>query len=200
MTDDVDLAGALSDVPVALFLGDAMNPAVSDACFDHLTGDPSPTSHLVKVSYTETPARTVKRLHDRLGDETGALTVVTMGEAGDVPPDATLGASVTVEYVSATDLTGLGITIQQAVAEAEEADEDVAVCFDSLTPLLMYVDTPLVFRFMRTLNAYFGHAHAAVHYHLDPGAHDSQTVSVLTAAVDALVTVGEDGSVEVRHR
>lgn len=200
MTDDVDLATALSDAPMALFLGDAMNPAVSEACLDHLTGEPTRRPHLVKVSYTENPARTVRRVHDRLGDETGALTVVTMGETGNTPRDEDFGASVTVEHVSATDLTGLGIRVQQAVSDAEDEGADVAVCFDSLTPLLMYVDVPLVFRFMRTLNAYFSHAHATVHYHLDPGAHDSQTVSVLKAAVDALVTVDEDGSVAVRRR
>lgn len=67
------------------------------------------------------------------------------------------------------------------------------ICFDSITPLLQYVDSKQAYRFLHTLGGHIQSANAVAHYHMDPVAHDEQSVALVTSLVDAVVEIEESG-------
>lgn len=78
-------------------------------------------------------------------------------------------------------------------ALAEEGDgHPTTVCFHSVTALLQFAELPRVFRFLYTLASRVASSGARAHYHLDPNAHDEQTVTALTPLFDAVVQGTED--------
>mgnify|MGYP000591950780 CR=1 FL=1 len=101
-----------------------------------------------------------------------------------MPTETETADDVTVKSVSTPDdLTGLGITLSQALS----THEDAVVCFDSLTVLLQYVDTETAYEFLNALTGHLYAADARAHFHLDPAAHDTQTVDALASLFDAIV-------------
>lgn len=148
-------------------------------------------STVLWVSFTRPPSACVEAY--RAGYDTDAeLSVIAVGDTA--PADAT-PASVTVETVSTPDdLTGLGITLSQALS----AHDDVVVCFDSLTVLLQYVDTEVAFRFIHTMGRYFAAADATVHAHLDPGAVDDRAVNSLASLFDGVLVHERVGNADAR--
>jgi hypothetical protein len=111
------------------------------------------------------------------------------------------GESPTIETISnATKIQRLGITINQYVAEWESTDGDTLVCFHSLSSLLQAVgDNQRVFRFLNTLFGRIQSANAYAHYHMDPDAHDQETISTFRPMFDEVVTFDEEGSLQIDH-
>ncbi|MFC6974970.1 hypothetical protein ACFQL1_10225 [Halomicroarcula sp. GCM10025709] len=153
---------------------------------------PEPPGSVLWVTYTRSPSACVEAVRSS-SIETASLSVIAVGEA---PTGADSLSSVSIDSVSTpSDLTGLGITLSQRLSDCE----DVVVCFDSLTAVLQYVELEPLYEF---LHAVVGHLHAAdarAHFHLDPSAHDSQTVDAVTSLFDAAVYV-RDGDREIRTR
>ncbi|WP_380681786.1 DUF7504 family protein [Salinigranum sp. GCM10025319] len=98
-----------------------------------------------------------------------------------------------------TDLVTLGIRLLETVSTWADEDGEVRLRFDSLTPLLQYVEPRALAQFLHVLTNRLDLAGVTAHYHLDPMAHDSQTVHALASICDAQVTVDGDG-VSVDHR
>jgi hypothetical protein len=90
------------------------------------------------------------------------------------------GSTVTTATVSdPSDLTGVGIKVNQCLSAGEDDDARTDVCFDSVTTLLQYVDTRRAFRFLHVLSRRVRSVGALAHYHIDPGAHDEQTLATI---------------------
>jgi len=142
-------------------------------------------STVVWVSYSRPPSACVEAYETEY-DTDAELSVIVVGDT----PTGSTPASVSVETVSTPDdLTGLGITLSQTLS----AHDDVVLCFDSLTVLLQYVDHETAYEF---LNAVTGHLYATdstAHFHLDPSAHDTQTVDALASLFDAVAERADDG-------
>jgi hypothetical protein len=98
------------------------------------------------------------------------------------------------------DLTGIGITVSEVLQQWSASDEPIVSCFRSLTSLLQYADLQTAYKFLHVLTGRFETAGVRSHFHLDPGAHDDQTVNTLTSLFDAVVRVGDDGEWSVRTR
>jgi KaiC/GvpD/RAD55 family RecA-like ATPase len=149
-------------------------------------------STVLWVSFTRPPSACVEAY--RAGYDTDAeLSVIAVGDTA--PADAT-PASVTVETVSTPDdLTGLGITLSQALS----AHDDVVVCFDSLTVLLQYVDRETAYEFLNAVTGHLYATDATAHFHLDPAALDTETIDALASLFDA-VAEREDGEWSVHKR
>ncbi|MBX0295873.1 DUF7504 family protein [Haloarcula nitratireducens] len=143
---------------------------------------PSATS--LWVTYTRTPSACVEAYRET-SHSTGATPTLSVIAVGDTGTDAALSReTVTVQTVSTpSDLTGLGITLSQSFS----AHDDVVVCFDSLTALLQYVDLPTVYEFLHAVTGQLDAADAGAHFHVDPTAHDRQTVDALASPFDAVV-------------
>jgi hypothetical protein len=89
------------------------------------------------------------------------------------------------------DLQRLGLTISDHLAGLD-TDERTTLCFHSLSALLQYVDLRRGYRFLHTLIGRLDSVEASSHYHLDPEAHDEQTVATLRPLFDAVVDVGDE--------
>jgi KaiC/GvpD/RAD55 family RecA-like ATPase len=154
-------------------------------------GDTTPD--VLWVTYTRSPSACVEAVRSSSAD-VGALSVIAVGETPTA--EDTSRSSVTVDSISTpSDLTGLGITLSQTLSD----HEDVVVCFDSLTAMLQYVEVETSYEFLHTVTGQLHAADARAHFHLDPTAHDRQTVDALASLFDAVVHV-RDGERHVRTR
>lgn len=108
--------------------------------------------------------------------------------------------SVSVQRIEdATDLTSLGIEISEQIAEWEGNGNRTAVCFHSVTDLLLHVDEVVAFRFLHVLADRFAAADVVAHYHMDAGAHDETTIGTFRPLFDAVVEADEHGDWVVQN-
>lgn len=193
------MAGPLGELPAAattvLLASRTLVGDDGDACASLLARAASDDGPVLWVSYTRTPADCVRRVREEAGVPDRGV-VVTVGESrGD---GADLDPAVTVESIdSPTDLTGLGIALRRHLDEWP--DGHAAICFDSLTSLLQYVDLETAYEFLQVVCGQTHHADAVAHFHLDPDAHEERTIATLTSLVDAAVVCEEEG-MSVRTR
>lgn len=166
-----------------------------DACSSLLTRSGTSEPSVVWVTYTHAPEACVRKLTDV--DVTPARgLIVAVGEPrGD---GSALRNGIGLETVeSPADLTGLGIALLGRLDAWP--DGETVVCYDSLTSMLQYVELESAYEFLQVVCGRAYEADALAHFHLDPDAHDRQTVATLTSLFDAAVTV-EDDDVAVRSR
>ena len=188
-----DVAAELEGVRNVLLCAPSMGGGEREACSDlSLLGDPATTS-VLWVTFRRDARACVDQWVDASDAEPRNAAVIAVGDTGE----AVDVEWATVETVaSASDLTGLGIQIGEFLADWEG---DLVVCFDSLTAMLQYVDVETAYEFLHTVTGRLYAADARAHFHIDPTAHDSQTVAAITSLFDATVTVG-DGDPEIRTR
>ncbi|WP_232688548.1 DUF7504 family protein [Halobacterium zhouii] len=105
-----------------------------------------------------------------------------------------------VRSVDPRDLTGVGMAIQDFFDAVPSNSTAATVCFDSLTEILAYTSVSTLFRFVRVLTQQMNKADAVAHYHIDPVAHDQQSLARLTPPFDARIECGEDTPVSVTTR
>jgi hypothetical protein len=94
------------------------------------------------------------------------------------------------------DLTGTGIKITNYLKEFA-GGEPTVVCFDSLTPLLQYVDLDRCYPFLDLTTHPMDQVCAVSHAHLNPKAHDEQTVEAISQVFDAIIEPAGPGDTEV---
>ncbi|WP_267641113.1 DUF7504 family protein [Haloarchaeobius amylolyticus] len=87
------------------------------------------------------------------------------------------------------NLQAIGTSISQFCEQWDRQDLDIVVCFDSLTELLDHASTEAVFQFCHVLNSRLASVDALAHFHLDPAAHEDETVATFQSIFD--VTVGK---------
>jgi hypothetical protein len=139
------------------------------------------------VSWSGDPSDRLAHVEDHAGTVDRARAVI-VGDLTGSPA----GRFDAVETVNApTDLTGVGIAVTEFL---DASDGATAVCFDSVTALLQYVDMDTAFEFLHVFAGRL-HRHGAVgHFHMDPGAHDPQVVAQVASLVDGKVELRDDGS------
>ena len=85
------------------------------------------------------------------------------------------------------------------MASAADENEHIAVCFNSITSLLQYADLQRGFRFLHVVTGRVKTVGGVGHFHIDPDAHDAQTLATLKGLFDAVVEVNDDGSWDVQR-
>jgi len=141
------------------------------------------------VTYTRQPGACVDQL---AGSPIEEVSVITVGDT------ATEGeANVAGNVSTPSDLTGLGIQIGEFLSERAPP---VAVCFDSLTSLLQYVDFETAYEFLHAVTGQVYAADARAHFHIDPEAHDEQHVAGIASLFDARVEPAGNAEPAVRTR
>lgn len=187
-----------------LLLSPTLSETGRDACFDLcLPSEPS-EQNVVIVSYRQSADGALRDWRDYVGDPAAKIKVITMDESQRA---ATNGGTTVEEYGNRvgtsvehpSDLTGLGIVLSQQFEEWSQSDQKIVLCFDSITVMLQYVDIQTVFRFLHVAINRLRAVGGIGHFHMDPGAHDEQTISRLAQLFDAIVEVDGDG-VTVRSR
>ena len=189
----------LSDVSNVLLLAPSLGGHGREVCFDLLAQTPPGETNVLVVSYTQTPGELVDDWTDHIGTPPVRGGVVSVGQ-GEAGAEDSSWAVKSVENPS--DLTGVGIELSEflsGIASAAEDDEQIAVCFNSVTSLLQYADLQRAFRFLHVVTGRVKTVGGVGHFHLDPDAHDAQTLATLKGLFDAVVEVDEDGGWEVQR-
>jgi hypothetical protein len=186
------LALQVDDAATTLVFAPPVSGAGGETCSELLWPESdSPT--VLWITYTRSPSACVDAYRNH-GGSASALSVITVGDT-PAADDPLLSDVVTDTVATPSDLTGLGIKLSQFLAE----HDDVALCFDSLTALLQHVDVETVYEFLHAVTGQLYAADARAHFHLDPTAHDRETVDALASLFDAVVTAS-DGGRDVRMR
>lgn len=159
-----------------------------DVCTSLLTEEEPP--NVLFVTFTRQASACVGQLDGAAVNNVG---VVTVGDASAAVDDDTV---VTDTVSTPSDLTGLGISIGKFLSEF---DDQVLVCFDSLTSMLQYVNVQTAYEFLHAITGQIHAANARAHFHIDPSAHGEQDVAAIASLFDARVALG-DGDPEVQTR
>ncbi|MFC5368507.1 DUF835 domain-containing protein [Salinirubrum litoreum] len=206
---------SLGEAATVLVESSSTDPDRAAVCTDLLHCHPTDRENLLWVTYTRGPDEKLSSWR-RHADATPAnLGVVSVGDtmrsaaaasAAVGGPEASGSADTSgsgppnpVEAVeNPSDLTGLGITVSRYF-EAWGPAHPTSLCFDSITAMLQYVEFETAYRFLHVLTGRVATAGAVGHFHVDPAAHDDQTMESLKTLFDAVVSLDDDGRV-VRTR
>lgn len=184
-----------------LVLAPAMDRRVDECCVDLSCRDDPVDVDFLSVSLDGTVDDVLDRWNRHAEATPGRTAVVTTGEstrgaAATARSDSSMvGTEVSVSSVpDPGDLTGLGIKISQALSSWEDADNDLTLCFDSLTTLLQFADVRRVFQFVHVLTQRIQSAGARAHFHMDANAHDPQQVATIRSLFDQTYELDADGT------
>lgn len=187
------------ETAAVLLLAPAVGPHEDPACRQFLAGGPrTDGGNLLLVTLTQSPRHRLDALRDHLYEHPPtALTVVAAGPTPDHALERPDWLSDDVTYTTRTvadhgDLTSLGTRITRTLSDWDDTDR-AAVCFHSLTTLLLYAELRAVHRFLQVINGQLAMQGARTHYHMDPGAHDEETLAVLRTLFDGVAEVDEEG-------
>ena len=200
------LTGANSTLLLTPSFGDEAD------CVDLLHPDAAEETNVLWVSYTKSPDQQLRRWREHTDERPAEMGMVSVedstrsvaaeaggngGPSGPSLPET----NAPVETVnSPNDLTGLGIRITEFLTDWEENGNRTVVCFDSLTALLQYVELETAYEFLHIITGRMAKTDAFAHFHMDPDAHDDQTVAIITSLMDAVVETDDGGDHEVRTR
>ncbi|SDL96772.1 hypothetical protein SAMN04487949_0341 [Halogranum gelatinilyticum] len=194
---------ALEDAASVLFLAPSISSQEDEVCTSLLRSDDAAQENLLWVSYTKSPDAQLRRWREHGHGQPANLGIVSVGESTRSAAASAGGGGSTagpVESVaSPNDLTGLGIRLNEYLHRWDGNDCQTRVCFDSLTAMLQYVDIETAYEFLHILTGRLYGVDAVAHFHMDPSAHDEQTVERIASLCDAVVDITGDDRV-VRSR
>jgi hypothetical protein len=193
----IELVG---DARNLLVMGPLHTPAEYDLCTNLLVPDEDAPEQLLLVTFDESPDERLNVFRGQLGslpDTVGILNVGDATRSGSPDIVSTTGTDgIRVRNVrDATDVQRMGLTTNKYLSEWEEGE--TVLCFHSLTALLRAVDSESVFRFLNVLLGRVRSGDICAHYHVDPDAHDEQTLETYRPLFDETIRYREDGSVEI---
>jgi hypothetical protein len=171
-------------------------------CGDLLSHDGEGEFHTLCVTFMRSPVDHLInwRRHGTVPDRATFVNVdasATANTLGDTTNEYESASDVDVdveEVSSPENLTRLGVRTTNSMESLTDAvsGHEITVCFDSITALLQYVDVNQAFQFLHVLTDQFDEANAFAHFHMDPGAHEDETIQTIKAVFDGVYTV-EDG-------
>lgn len=134
------------------------------------------------------------------GDDLGYLRVI---DAAGSSTEGSIDGAQVYSVSSPGDLTGIGVEFSKIARDAEDAGvERLRVGFDSLSPLLMYVDLQRLFRFLHVFTSQIQSHDWLGLFAIDPDSHDAQQVNTISQLFDGIIEIrlDEGGGREVRVR
>lgn len=177
----------LEGLSTALVLASPLNPGAEAVCVGHLTAGAEPPKRVLSVVFTGRPDQRVERWERHAGALPETFVVLSTQRS----ERSAEGAEV-VMLDRPGDLTDIGVAITEHIAEWPDDGRGV-FCLDSLTAQLQYVDTKQVYQFLHTLRGHLADRGVVGHVHMNPAAHDQETVETFETLFEAVVEVGEDG-------
>lgn len=174
-----------------------------EPCGELLAAGRSEHTAVLSITFSQSAYERLQVLDTHLPDTAVQETVISMGEftrSGAAHSDGSGPVlPVSVEPIDdPTDLTALGVQVNEYLNVWTDTDTQTVACFHSLTDLLAQVDEKTAFRFLHVLNARFQAVGAIAHYHMDPAAHDAQTIATFRPLFDAVVEIDETGTRTVK--
>ncbi len=198
------VSDTLGDKSSVLVLAPSISSETDEACVDLLTQVPSEQENVLWVTFTRSPDGCLQDWLSHAGGRPANLRFLSVGETvrsvststsvHETPNDAVIDT-----LSNPGDLTGLGIKISEVLQQWHGNGYETVACFHSLTALLQYSDVQTVYKFLHVLTGRFATAGVSAHFHLDPDAHDAQTINTLKTLFDAVAELS-DGEWSVRTR
>ncbi|MFB6163899.1 MAG: hypothetical protein ABEJ31_01960 [Haloarculaceae archaeon] len=185
-----------------LLLAPSIGRSERAACMDLCSRHALDRTKLVHVLFMESAAERYRAVERRLRGHPAESAVLVVGSGGGVGargPEPPADSYHVHQVTDPADLTGLGMALNRCLAEWADPDVQLALCFDSLSILLQYADLERVFRFLHMITGRLAEVAATSHFHLDPAAHDAQTIAQLSQVFDSRVEVDDAGERTV-HR
>ncbi|WP_435196096.1 DUF7504 family protein [Natronomonas sp. EA1] len=190
MDGDADVRDRLEGSLNVLVYSSGMDTGASQAYLEELV--PDEPLRVLGVNYLRRPEEWLEQWRTHVPNaEEFAFVAVSDGPAPEV--------DVPAFARNPNDLTGLGITLGEQLGDWSGGNVTPFLDFHSLTAALQYVDFQRVYRFVHVMTARSAALDALSYYHIDPEAHDEQTVATLTSLFDAAVRY-DDGEWHVRTR
>jgi hypothetical protein len=187
----------LADASNILLLAPSFPDGAASVCVDLLGGDDPATTSVLGITYTQSPGKWAADYERETGAAPAKGTVVSVGDWGaEMEGEASQWTLETVDH--AGDLTTLGVALSDHLTA--DSARHRRLCFDSLTALLQFVELRRAFQFLHVVTSRVSSADAVAHYHLDPQAHDEQTLATMRGLFDAVVEVNERGDWTVAAR
>ncbi|WP_436926709.1 DUF7504 family protein [Halosimplex amylolyticum] len=163
------------------------------ACMALLTPAPLTEVNALSVLFTESPSDRLDAWQRYVGSFPARSCILNVDAdarsstgSGDIPEN---NDHTTERLASPRDLTKLGVKITDCLDRWTETapEQQITVCFQSISTLLQYVTLDQVFKFLDVLTERCRAADAISHYHMDPLAHDNQTIERLTGLFDVVL-------------
>ncbi|WP_266079509.1 DUF7504 family protein [Haladaptatus caseinilyticus] len=198
------LPADLNDESNVLVLAPSMSPETDERCIDLLTQAPSEQENVLWVTFTRSPDGCLQDWTSHASGRPANLRFLSVGETvrsvtASTPTRKSSNDAVVDTLSNPGDLTGLGIKISEILQQWHGNGYETVACFHSLTALLQYSDVQTVYKFLHVLTGRFATVGVNAHFHLDPNAHDSQTINTLKTLFDAVAEF-DDGEWSVRTR
>lgn len=211
MSDDgTDLSAKLDlepdDSTVVLLLAPGFSEHEDSVCFDLLSVTNPNQQNVLFFTFTQSPADRLQAWQTWIGNTPPTeATIVSVGEESRsagfstdlISPDSQLSIET---VANGGDLTKLGIVLTNQLGQWNKNTDQTVVCFHSLTTVLQYVELDRLFRFLHVALQRLRTADAIAHFHLDPSAHDQQTVNTLGQLFSAVVEIDQDGEQTIKRR
>jgi hypothetical protein len=169
-----------------LVLADALGDAKRECCGNLLGVDAPENLDVLRISYSRDADELVEEWRQAYGELPARTGIVRVGDQASLTgrdPDAADLDRVAVTTANPNDVTGLGMRLNNYLSD-HDTDLQLVVCFDSLTQMLQFTDVQSAFKFVHMFTGQLREVDAIAHFHMDPSAHDPQTVSRLKPAFD----------------
>lgn len=191
----------IGDTQNLLLMGPSHSPADYNLCANLLVPHDNPPENLLLVTFEKSPDERLNMLEGHLGTLPDNIAMVNVGDAtrsGSSEMVSTPGTGgIQIDNLSdSTDVQRMGLTINKHLSQWDDGGE-TALCFHSLSALLDIVEPKTVFRFLNVLLGRVRSGDIRAHYHIDPEAHDEQTLETYRPLFDERIRVEEDGSVSL---
>lgn len=179
-----------------------MNAESTRTCMELLDIEPPDETNLLYVTCTPSTEKKLTGWCSHVDDDPPAnVGVIKIGdEFADVSNRTALEPmspeAITMTTISSpTDLTRIGMALEkQLTTWSDESDANqIVVCLHSITMLLQYTSVKSLFRLLHVFTSRLSNAGAVAHYHMNPGAHDDQTLNLLLELFDVALKLDDDG-------
>lgn len=117
----------------------------------------------------------------------GIITINDTTRSEATQPSQSPDSAVITTVSDPTNLAGLGATITTYLDAWGEDPNQITICYNSITTLLQHVGLETAFRFFHTVTNQLATHGVHAHFHIDPKAHRSYTLSVLSQLFDHTV-------------
>ncbi|WP_135828879.1 DUF7504 family protein [Halorussus halobius] len=184
----------IRDATNVLLLSTSLDSDAGDVHRDLLAGEPLDRENVLLLTFGRAD-HLVEQLRTEYDDRPNEVTVIQIDET--LQGSTSYPEDVTVRTVSPTDLTGVGMAVSDVIKEWSDSDARTVVCFDSVTDFLQYADRSTMYRFLRVVTRRFDAVDGFAHFHMNPDAHDRQTMATLQSPFDAVVDASDEDDVSV---
>jgi hypothetical protein len=176
-----------------LLLVPPVHPGDLDGCLDLLSVKDPSELNVWSFGVTLSPNHRVEQWERTVGESPGAFRIVSATSmAEDEARDLAVAYNFDPEpYIFTIRNPGalprIGLALREALEEWEENDRHTVVCFHSISSLSQYASDTEIYQLLNTMTSDITSAGALAHYHLDPGAHDGETLARYRGLFDAII-------------